>query len=165
MKQHIIFIQVHERPGVIEAQVAEAATLGELRQAIEATGVLLDAALHIFIDEVEHPLHGDHGQRVYGLRHGSRVHVSRCKRIKTTVHYLEHTAEHEFPPGARVRAVKVWAVDEFKLSPKDAAEHVLQVCKSTQRPAADTPLHELVTAHHCALCFDLVPEKRVEGQR
>ena len=163
MKQHIIFIQVHERPGVIEAQVVEAATLGDLHKAIEAAGVLLDAELHIFLDEAEEPLHGDHGQAVPGLRHGSRVHVTRCKRIKTTVHYLERRAEHEFAPGARVRAVKAWAVHTFELSPKDAAEHVLQICKSTQRPAADTPLHELVTGHHCALCFDFVPEKRVEG--
>ena len=64
MKQHIIFIQVHERPGVIEAQVVEAATLGDLRKAIEAAGVLLDAELHIFLDEAEEPLHGDHGQPI-----------------------------------------------------------------------------------------------------
>ena len=163
MKQNIIFIQVHERPGVSEAQVVEAATLGDVRKVIEAAGVLLDAELHIFLDEAEEPLHGDHGQLIHGLRHGSRVHVSPCKRIKTTAHYLERAAEHEFAPGARVRAVKAWAAHTFKLSPKDAAEHVLQICKSTQRPAADTPLHEIVSGHHCALCFDFVPEKRVEG--
>ena len=42
-------------------------------------------------------------------------------------------------------------------------EEVLQICKSTKRPAADTPLHELVERRACSLCFDLVPEKRVEG--
>ena len=42
--------------------------------------------------------------------------------------------------------MKAWAAHTFKLSPKDAAEHVLQICKSTKRPAADTPLHELVRA-------------------
>ena len=67
------------------------------------------------------------------------------------------------PPGARVRAVKEWAVRKFKMDPKDAADHVLQVCKSTARPASDTPLHQLLHGHDCALCFDLVPEKRVEG--
>jgi hypothetical protein len=49
------------------------------------------------------------------------------------------------------------------LSPKDAAEHVLQLCNSTERPPSDTPLHQLVQGHACELCFDLVPEKRVEG--
>jgi hypothetical protein len=163
MTKHIIFIQVQERPGIIEAEVAETATIGELRAAIEAVGVALDADVHIFIDEAEEPLHGDHGQQVAGLKRGARLHISRCKRIKTTVHYLERTAEREFAPGARVRAVKAWAVHTFKLNPNDAAEHVLQICKSTTRPAADTPLHELVEGRSCSLCFDLVPEKRVEG--
>ena len=89
--------------------------------------------------------------------------MTRCRRIKTTVHFLDKTAEHEFAPGARVRAVKEWAVQTFKQSPKDAAEHVLQLCHSTERPSSDTPLHQLVQGHACDLCFDLVPEKRVEG--
>jgi hypothetical protein len=100
---------------------------------------------------------------VPGLKHGGRVHVSRCKRVATTVHYLDKTAERAFAPGARVHGVKEWAVHTFKINPKDAAEHVLQVCKSTARPSPDTPLHELVGGHDCTLCFDLVPEKRVEG--
>ena len=109
-------------------------------------------------------MHGERHEPVHGLKHGSRVHVTRCHRIKTTVHFLDKTAEHEFPPGARVRAVKEWAVHTFKLSPKDAAEHVLQLCNSTERPPSDTPLaptRRMATA--ATLCFDLVPEKRVEG--
>lgn len=163
MSRHNIFIQVEDRPGILETEVAEAATVGELRKAVEAAGVILDADHHIFVDEAEEPLPNDRGRAVPDLKRGVRVHVSRCKRIKTTVHYLERTAEREFPPGARLRPVKVWAVHTFKLNPKDAAEHVLQICKSTKRPAADTPLHELVESRTCSLCFDLVPEKRVEG--
>lgn len=163
MPKPIIFIQVHGRPGILEAELSEAATLGELSDALAAAGVEIDAETFIFIDEGEQHEHGDRRQPVHHLKHGSRVHVSRCKRIKTTVHFLEKTAEHEFPPGARVRAVKAWAVHTFKMNPKDAAEHVLQICNSTKRPASDTPLHELVEGRGCAVCFDLVPEKRVEG--
>jgi hypothetical protein len=163
MTKHSIFIQVQDRPGIIEAEVSETATVGELRKAVEATGVTLDADISMFIDEAEEPLHSDHGQAVPGLKRGVRVHLSHCKRITTTVHYLERTEERQFAPGIRVRAVKAWAVHVFKLNPKDAAEHVLQICKSTKRPAADTPLHELVDGRSCALCVDLVPEKRVEG--
>jgi len=162
MTKHIIFVQVQERPGIIEAEVSESATHGDLRKAIEAAGIMLDSDMCIFIDEAEEPLQGDHSQAA-GLKRGVRVHLSRCKRIKATVHYLERTVEGEFAPGARVRAVKAWAVHTFKLNPKDVAEHVLQICKSTKRPAADTPLHELVEGRTCSLCFDLVPEKRVEG--
>jgi hypothetical protein len=163
MSKQLIFIQVHGRPGVLEAELSEAATLGELHKALAAAGIAIDAETFIFMDEADEPLHGEHHHHVPGLKHGTRVHVSRCKRIKTTVHFLDKSVEKEFAPGARVRAVKAWVVHTFKMNPKDAAEHVLQLCKSTKRPAADAPLHELVEGHDCALCFDFVPEKRVEG--
>jgi hypothetical protein len=163
MSKPIIFIQVQGRPGILEAEVPEAATLGELHEALAAVGAPVDAGTFVFIDESENHEQGEHGQRVERLKRGSRVHLSHCRRIKTTVHYLDKTAERDFPPGARVRAVKDWAVRTFTLSPKDAAEHVLQICNSMKRPSSDTPLHELVQGLGCALCFDLVPEKRVEG--
>jgi hypothetical protein len=163
MSKPIIFIQVHGRPGILEAELSETATLGELHDALASHGVEIDAETFIFIDEGENHQHGDRQHPVHGVKHGSRIHVSRCKRIKTAVHFLDKTAEHEFAPGVRVRAVKEWAVHTFKMNPKDAAEHVLQICNSTKRPPSDTPLHELVDGHGCALCFDFVPEKRVEG--
>jgi hypothetical protein len=65
--------------------------------------------------------------------------------------------------GTRVRKVKEWAVHELKINPTDAGEHILQLCNSTKQPPADTPLSELTDGRTCAVCFDLVPEKRVEG--
>jgi hypothetical protein len=163
MSKLIVFVQVHGRPGVLEAELSASTTLGELYDALTTVGVKLDAESLVFIDEAEDPLAGDLQGPVRGLKHGSRVHVGRCKRIKTTVHYLEKTAERDIPPGVRVRAVKEWAVHKFELNPKDAAEHVLQLCQSTDRPSSDTPLIQLVGDHGCAVCFDLVPDKRVEG--
>lgn len=163
MPKLIIFIHVHGRPGILEAEISEAATLGELYGVFAALGIKIDAETVVFVDESEHHQTGEHHHPVHGLKHGCRIHVSRCKRIKTSVHFLDKTEEREFAPGARVRAVKEWAVHIFKLNPKDAAEHVLQICKSTKRPASDTPLNELLKPHECVLCFDLVPEKRVEG--
>jgi hypothetical protein len=174
MSKLIVFVQVHGRPGVLEAELSAATTLGELYDALGAVGVTVDADTLLFIDEAEEPLAGGREDPIQGLKHGCRIHVSRCKRIETTVHYLEKTAERDFPPGARVRAVKAWAVHKFDLNPKDAAEHVLQLCNSSERPSSDTPLLQLVGAHAdhghdhgrghaCSLCFDLVPDKRVEG--
>jgi hypothetical protein len=163
MSKLIVFVQVHGRPGVLEAELSAPTTLDELHDALAAAGVNPEAESLVFIDEAEDPLAGDRQDPVRGLRHGCRVHVSRCKRIKTMVHYLEKTAERDFPPGVRVRAVKEWAVHKFELNPKDAAEHVLQLCQSTDRPSTDTPLLQLVGDHACTLCFDLVPDKRVEG--
>jgi hypothetical protein len=163
MSKPIIFIHVHGRPGILEAELSEAATMGELYDVLTAAGIPLDAETFVFIDESEHHQSGARHHPIAGIKHGSRVHVSHCKRIKTTVHFLDKTAEREFAPGARARAVKEWAVLTFKLSPKDAAEHVLQLCNSTKRPPSDTRLNELLHPHECVLCFDLVPEKRVEG--
>jgi hypothetical protein len=163
MSKTLIFIQAHGGPGILEAELSEAAILGELHDALAAAGIPVDAEAFIFIDDAEDHLHGERHEPIRGLKHGTRVHVTRCRRIKTTVHFLEKTAEHEFPPGARVRAVKEWAAHTFKLTPKDAAEHVLQLCNSADRPPSDTPLHQLLHGHGCELCFDLVPEKRVEG--
>lgn len=158
-----VFVQIHGKPDLHELELAEAATLGELQTALEGLGIKVDAESLVFIDEAEDHLGGHHHDRLPDLKHGCRVHFSRCKKIETTIHYLDKTAKHAFAPGRRVRAVKAWAVDHFKLNPKDAAEHVLQLCNSTARPASDTPLHQLVHGYECAVCFDLVPEKRVEG--
>ncbi|MEW6449201.1 MAG: hypothetical protein AB1490_01020 [Pseudomonadota bacterium] len=158
-----LFVQIHGRPDLHELQLAEAATLGELHEALEKLGVKVDEETFVFIDEADEHEHGPHHQPLPRLKHGCRVHVSRCKRIETTVHYLDKTAMHAFAPGTRVRAVKAWAAQHFHIGPKDAAEHVLQLCKSTERPSSDTPLQQLVHGHDCAVCFDFVPEKRVEG--
>lgn len=163
MAKLIVFIHTHDRPGILEAELTEAATIGELYAVFAALGIKIDAETFVFVDESEHHQSSDHHRPVGGLKHGSRIHVCRCKRIKTSVHYLDKTETHEFTPGARVKAVKERAVLTFKLNPKDAAEHVLQICGSPNRPSTDTRLSELLKPHECALCFDLVPEKRVEG--
>lgn len=161
MSKLIVFVQVQGHPGVLEAEMPATATLGQLHDALAAAGVKPDGDSFVFIDDAEDPVAGDRQDPAPGLKHGGRVFVSRWKRITTTVHFLEKTAEREFPPGVRVRAVKEWAVHKFEMSAKDAAEHVLQLCQSSDRPSSDTPLAQL--ANGCAVCFDLVPDQRVEG--
>lgn len=163
MTTTVVFIQVQGLPGIIEAKLGAAATIGEVLAAIAAAGVAIDNETFLFVDEAEDYLRGEHHEPAHGVKHGCRIHVSRCKRIRTTVHFLDKTESREFTPGRRVRAVKAHAVEVFHLAPKDAAEHVLQLCKSSKRPTSDTPLHALTDHHTCAVCFDLVPEKRVEG--
>jgi hypothetical protein len=163
MSNVLIFIQAHDRPEILETEISAVATVGELHDALEVLGITVDAETFIFVDEVEEHEHMERHEPLRNVKHGSRVHVGRCKRIATTVNFLDKSKVREFPPGARVRAVKEWAAHVFDMGPKDAAEHVLQLCNSTDRPPTDTPLHQLIHGHDCALCFDLVPEKRVEG--
>lgn len=163
MTNVVAFIQVQGRPGILEAKLSGVPTIGELKAALATLGVNIDAETFVFVEEAEQHLHGEPHQPAHGVKHGCRIHVSRCKRIRATVHYLDKSETRDFAPGARVRAVKAHAVEVFHMAPKDAGEHVLQLCKSTDRPASDTPLHTLADHHTCAVCFDLVPEKRVEG--
>lgn len=163
MQELTLFVQAHGRPGISEVKLPETATLGQLHEALASLGITLDAETFVFVDEAEEPLSCGHHEHPGGLHHGGRVHVTRCRHIKTTVHYLHKTPEHRFPPGARVHTVKAWAAHHFEMDPKDAAEHVLQLCQPTDRPPSDTRLHQLLHGHCCELCFDLVPDKRVEG--
>jgi len=160
MAKVFIFVEEQGVEGLRELELAPTLTADEFRQALIAAGATIDAETGVFVDESEEI--GAHAEPVE-LKAGSRIHVSRCKRIIVTAHFQDKTAEKKFPPGTLVGRVKAWAVHEFKLQPKDAAEHVLQICKSTVRPASDTPLQRLTDHHSCAVCFDLVPEKRVEG--
>ena len=159
----IVFIQVHERENLIEAELPQDPTHAHLYDLIAALGVEVDQDTFIFIDEEEEPLVHKHHEPLPPIKRGCRIHVSKCRKIKVVVHFLDQTEERTFAPGTRVKKVKAWAVEQFKLTHHDAAEHVLQLCGSTDRPATDTPLHELTKAPVCSICFDFVPEKRVEG--
>lgn len=163
MGQSTLFVQVQGNPNIVEVSVAEQATAKELKAALAAAGVTTSPELSVFIDEDDEPVSTDSNEALAALRHGARVHVARCRRIKTSVHYLDKTIERAFGPGVRVHTVKKWAAHEFKLDRADAAEHVLQICGSSTRPASDTPLHTLAQGSDCAVCFDFVPEKRIEG--
>jgi hypothetical protein len=163
MPQITLFVQLQGESQLTEISVVDAITPADLHAALIEAGIKLAPEMLVFIDEEEKHLVSEAHGPVRGIKHGCRVHVTRCRRIQTTVHYLEKTFEHAFPPGARVRAVKAWVVHELKLEGKDVAEHVLHLCQSTERPASDTPLHTLVRGKDCTVCFDFVPEQRVEG--
>ena len=163
MIKTIIFIQAEGKAGVTEAEIAIPATVRDLHEAFKAHGIDFDKEREAFVDEAENPVPHDAKATVEGLKHGSRVHVTHCKKIKVAVHYMHRTIDRAFTPGTRVRTVKQWAVRELKLNPTDAGEHVLQLCNSTIQPPTDAALAELVNGRSCDVCFDLVPEKRIEG--
>ena len=90
------------------------------------------------------------------------LHVHRCTKIKVEVSYNGRTQSVELAPGRTVGAVKTLAaVKLFGMTPHDAAEHVLQLAGTNDRPDVDTHIGSL--ARRCAVVFDLVPLVRVEG--
>lgn len=158
-----LFVQIQGDNRVIEVTVNENPTEAELHDALTAAGLAIGPDQFVFVDESEDQIPNKGEHQVPDVQKGTRIHVSRCRRIKTAVNYLERTVEREFGPGTRVRTVKKWAMREFGLDNTDAAEHVLQICNSNERPPSDTPLHSLIRGNVCSVCFDLVPEIRVEG--
>lgn len=162
MSDSTVFVQIQGDGRVTEVMVPENVSGTALRRRLREVGVLNADDLLVFLDESEEQVRGE-ATPLPDVRHGTRVHITRCHKIHVSVNYLNKTIEHEFAPGARLRSVKRWAVHELHLDHKDAAEHVLQLCGSAERPSSDTPLHVLLR-NGCGLCFDLVPEKRVEGR-
>ena len=93
-----------------------------------------------------------------------RLHEGRCQRVGVSVTFNGVTKLREFPPVTRVSHVHQWAThNAFDMSPRDAAEHVLELVGGDERPDADTQIGTLTSGTLCAVAFDLVPFKRVEG--
>lgn len=98
-----------------------------------------------------------------GIHRSGHVHCHVCRHVAVTVHYKQHEARRRFSPATTVAAVTAWARHRFKLTDADAETLILQVCDSDRRPRQEEHLGELVHAPDCRLCFDLVPDKRIEG--
>lgn len=93
-----------------------------------------------------------------------RLHQSHCQRVTVNVTFNGVTKSRDFPPVTRVGHVHQWAThNAFGMSPRDAAEHVLELEGGDERPDPDTQIGTLTSGTLCAAAFDLVPFKRVEG--
>ncbi len=93
-----------------------------------------------------------------------RLHVGHCRHVEVTVRFNGEPAHRRFSPSATVERVRRWAaLHAFHMTPRDAAEHVLQIQGTATRPDRDVHVGALVPAGACSIAFDLVPSKRVEG--
>lgn len=93
-----------------------------------------------------------------------RLHQGRCQRVSVNVTFNGVTKSRDFPPVTRVGHVHKWAThNAFEMSPRDAAEHVLELEGGDERPDSDAQIGTLTDGTLCAVAFDLVPFKRVEG--
>lgn len=117
----------------------------------------------VYIEDGEEAINLGTSLEESGIRHRGHVHVHRCHRIEVSVNFNAKTVTKVFPPSATVGRVKKWAVKEFEMSDKDAAEHALQITGSTVRPDEDIHIGTLVTYPSHQVSFDLVPKVRVEG--
>jgi hypothetical protein len=157
-----VFIQLDGASGLTEAALPDHATGAQLYDALDRLGIGTEDATFVFVGDADEPITRG-GKQPLALAPGALLHVTRCRKVKVTAHFLERSAEAHFAPGTRVKAVKAWAAGKFEMADADAAEHVLEICDSKARPATDSTLQQLTDGKRCSVCFNLVPDKRVEG--
>jgi hypothetical protein len=92
-----------------------------------------------------------------------RVHLHRLKEIDVRVRYGGREVRRSFRPSATIARIKRWSAQHLGIPPADAAELMLQVAGTSERPDDDIHVGTLVKAPHHSITFDLVPSPRVNG--
>ena len=105
MTKLTLFVQVQDRPGITEIDVAAPVGADDILRAIKAAGLEVDKDWSVFADEADEPLKPGHEGPIEGLKTGARIHITRCKKVKVTVHFQDKTIDRAFPPGTRTDAV------------------------------------------------------------
>ena len=162
-----LFIQGEGIPKITLVKVHPRDTVADIIKVAREHGLSTPegSEVFVFVENADTPLNLDAKIDEVGLTPRSRVHIHRCRRVEVTVNFKEHQLKGFFPPSATINKVTKWAVgkDGADMSPVDAAEHLLQVCLSTERPDEDVHIGTLVKGSDCVICFDLVAKQRVEG--
>lgn len=129
---------------------------------IEKHGVSADVLL--FLEDGDEPVDELVIVREHAGPAGVKAHVHRCRHVEVAVTFNGKTVHHRFGPGSTIARVKHWAaVREFHMSEAEAAEHVLQIAGTHDRPAPGVHLGALTACPSCRLTFSLVADERVNG--
>jgi len=158
-----IFYQAETLERVEHANYPPETRLAEVLEDLRGKLGLGEGAL-LFLEDADES--SDLGVRLRDLPHGKsqKVHVHRCRQIAVSVIFNGKPKEHRFSPATTVARVKRWATEKaFEMSPEEAAEHVLQLSGTTERPSPGTHVGTLAKHPHCHVSFDLVPNERVNG--
>jgi|SRR5215469_16014818 len=157
-----IFLQSESLGDVEIVEIGETAGIPELRAACLAK--LPKGASQVdyllFLEDVDDE---DAFITIKEIPHGMRVHLHRHKAIEVTVRYAGRDVRRSFRPSATVGRVKQWSTKDLGIKPSDAAELMLQVAGTQNRPDPDTHLGTLVHYPEHKIVFDLVPSPRVNG--
>jgi hypothetical protein len=168
-----IFVQGEGKREIRVVEMPPHTTVRELLEAAQSKGVASQTGddhgggkdVAVYAEDRETPLPAASTLEAAGLSNHSSVHLSRCPRVAVTVHYNGQDRSEAFGPGVPMHRVKEWAVGNkgFNLNPVDAAEHVLQLTGTSDRPDEDVHIGSLVGGSGCKVEFDLVAKVRVEG--
>ena len=121
---------------------------------------------HLFLDDSEEPLDHDKTLKELGIKGHSHIHASHCKRVEVGVEYAgKGPVEKTFPPTAKIKAVKDWAValPEFGIEAVERPKFGLFI------PGDKNPLSEAARigslAHkgECKVILELALRERWQG--
>ncbi len=165
-----VFVQTENSSEILTGRAAPIHSLGQFLETLDCPGAKQEGAL-LYLEDGYACL--DDALRLEDLLplckdnnafEPLRIHVSRCKKVEVEVRFNGQRATRSFLPGATIARVHHWAARRaFEMSACDAAEHVLQLHGSDTQPDRDVHIGSLTSCSECAVSFDLVPRKRVEG--
>lgn len=91
------------------------------------------------------------------------VHCHTCKHVGVEVSFNGRGKRHKFSPSATIETATAWARKKFQLDPAAAADYVLEIPGTSDKPRPDKHLGELVKSGICSISFDLVKEVTPQG--
>jgi hypothetical protein len=157
-----VFYQAESLGRIEHAIFSADATLAHALEAIRAKHSI-DGASVLYLEDADEPAKLTTLLNDIAISGAVKIHLHRCRLIRVSVTF-NSTKEHRFAPAATVARMKRWATDKaFPMSPEEAAEHVLQISGTTERPSPGTHVGTLAAHPHCDVRFDLVPNERVNG--
>jgi hypothetical protein len=96
-------------------------------------------------------------------KHHPKIHIHRCPKVEVRVDFNGRDVLHRFSPAVTVGTIKAWADAKFEIDAAHAAEHVLQLSGTVERPSASAHIGTLTDGTACSVAFDLVPNERIQG--
>lgn len=160
MKRHI-FVQSEFLEDIAVLEVDLGAKLTDVRE--QLLKLLPESAerakVHIYLEDRDEE---DGFEKLNEVPDGLRVQMHRQKGIDVAVRYAGRDVRRTFRPSATIQRIKQWATQELSIQPSDAAELMLQVAGTSNRPDTDVHLGSLVKCEK-SITFDLVPSPRVNG--
>jgi hypothetical protein len=160
----MIELYIHSENGVDPKLIktSEDATVKQLLKDL-GLGSAEEGALSLFREDEAEPFDKNRTLQELEIRHRQHLHVSRCKKVRVSVFYNTEKIEN-FPPSTKVKKVLKWAIDEFRLTPKEAADKtlVLSSDKNNELPM-DAHIGSFVAHGECSLSLALTAPVEVQG--